>query len=91
MTSKKYLRIGLALGFVLLSAVLLWLLTMPVPQSAREGVDDTLVRQDKLETEVKEQAEKIKKLQKDFTDSKSRISEGEKQANAAIGNMQLVV
>ena len=90
MTSKKYLRMGLAVGFVILSAVLLWLLTSP-PQSVREGVDDTLVRLDKIETRDKEQDDKIKKLEKDFDASKSRISDGEKQANAAIGNMQLVV
>jgi hypothetical protein len=98
MTSKRYLRIGLAVGFVVLSAVLLWMLTSPPQPRVREGVDDTLVRQDKLETQIKEQRgkiaeqeETIKKLKKDFDDSKSRISDGEKQANAAIGNMQLAI
>ena len=82
---KKYL----AIGFLVLAGILLWLLSNPPVQ--REGVDDTLVRLDKIETHDKEQDEEISDLKKKFDDSKARISEGEKQANASIGNMQMAI
>lgn len=89
---KRYMPAVLAIGFVVLSALLLWLLSNPPPAAnAKEGVDDTLVRIDKLETHDKEQDEEIDELKKQFSDSTSRISDGEKQANAAIGNMQMVI
>jgi len=82
---KKYL----ALGFFVLAGILLWLLSNPPVQ--REGVDDTLVRLDKIDTKNKEQDTEINALKKKFDESKSRISDGEKQANAALGNMQLAI
>lgn len=82
---KKYL----ALGFFVLAGILLWLLSNPPVQ--REGVDDTLVRLDKLETHDGEQDKEIQDLKKKFDQSKDRISEGEKQANAQIGRMQLAI
>ena len=89
---KRYMPAVLAIGFVVLSALLLWLLSNPpLPANAKEGVDDTLVRIDKIETHDKEQDEEIDELKKQFSDSTSRISDGEKQANAAIGNMQMVI
>ena len=89
MRLKKYL----AIGFVVLSATLLWLLVNipPLSSSSKEGVDDTLVRLDKLETHDKVQDEDIAVLKKKFDESTARISSGEKEANAAIGNMQMVI
>jgi len=81
------LRKYLAIGFLVLAIILVWLLANP----PKEGVDDTLVRLDKLETQTKTQEEEIDGLKKQFDESKARISDGEKQANAAIGNMQMVV
>lgn len=83
---QKYL----AVGFVLLAILLVWLLSNP-PKPRREGMDDTLVRIDELEKHDKEQDEEIAGIKKEVSDSKSRISQGEKQANAAIGTMQMVV
>ena len=77
----------LAVGFVVLAVILVWLLSNP----PREGVDDTLVRIDELEKQDKDQNAEIEKLKKQFSDSTSRIADGEKQANAAIGTMQMVV
>jgi hypothetical protein len=88
---KKHMPAALAIGFVVLSALLLWLLSNPPAALQREGIDDTLVRLDKIETHDKEQDEEIDQLKKQFSDSTSRISDGEKQANAAIGNMQMVI
>jgi len=79
----------LAVGFVVLAVILVWLLSNP--PKPREGVDDTLVRIDELEKQDKEQNAEIENLKKQFSDSKSRIADGEKQANAAIGTMQMVV
>jgi len=90
MRLKKYL----AIGFVVLAATLLWLLVNIPPlssSSSKEGVDDTLVRLDKLETHDKVQDEDIAVLKKKFDESTARISSGEKEANAAIGNMQMVI
>jgi ABC-type transporter MlaC component len=83
----------LAVGFVVLAFILVWLLSNPPkPQeSRREGVDDTLVRIDELEQQDKDQNAEIEKLKKQFSESTSRIADGEKQANAAIGTMQMVV
>ena len=71
----------------------MWLLSNPPkPQEPRrEGVDDTLVRIDELEQQDKDQNAEIEKLKKQFSESTSRIADGEKQANAAIGTMQMVV
>jgi uncharacterized coiled-coil protein SlyX len=49
------------------------------------------VRLDKLETHDGEQDKEIQDLKKKFDQSKDRISEGEKQANAQIGRMQLAI
>lgn len=83
----------LAVGFVVLAVILVWLLSNPPkPQEPRrEGVDDTLVRIDELEKQDKDQNAEIEKLKKQFSESTSRIADGEKQANAAIGTMQMVV
>ena len=78
------------MGFVVLAVILVWLLSNP-PKPRREGVDDTLVRIDQLEQQDKEQNAEIEKLKKQFSESTSRIADGEKQANAAIGTMQMVV
>jgi type II secretory pathway component PulM len=80
----------LAVGFVVLAVILVWLLSNP-PKPRREGVDDTLVRIDELEKQDKDQNAEIEKLKKQFSESTSRIADGEKQANAAIGTMQMVV
>jgi hypothetical protein len=82
---KKYL----AISFFVLAGILLWLLSNPPVQ--REGVDDTLVRLDKIDTKTAQQDKDIKALEKKFEESKSRISEGEKQVNSQIGNMQLAI
>lgn len=82
---KKYL----AIGFLVLAGILLWLLSNPPVQ--REGVDDTLVRLDKLETHDGEQDKEIQDLKKKFKESKAKISEGEKQANAALGHIQMAI
>jgi hypothetical protein len=82
---KKYL----AISFFVLAGILLWLLSNPPVQ--REGVDDTLVRLDKIDAKTAQQDKDIKALEKKFEESRSRISEGEKQANAAVGNMQLAI
>jgi type II secretory pathway component PulM len=81
----------LAVGFVVLAVILVWLLSNPPRKGRREGVDDTLVRIDQLEQQDKDQNAEIEKLKKQFSDSTSRIADGEKQANAAIGTMQMVV
>lgn len=86
---KSSMQKYLAVGFVLLAILLVWLLSNP--PKPREGVDDTLVRIDELEKHDKEQDEEIAGIKKEVSDSKSRISQGEKQANAAIGTMQMVV
>jgi type II secretory pathway component PulM len=80
----------LAVGFVVLAVILVWLLSNP-PKPRREGVDDTLVRIDELERQDKDQNAEIEKLKKQFSDSTSRIAEGEKQVNSNIGTMQMVV
>jgi hypothetical protein len=85
---KLNFRKYLAIGFVVLAMALICLLANP---PSKEGVDDTLVRLDKIETHDKEQDEEIDELKKQFEESKARISSGEKQANSAIGNMQMVV
>jgi hypothetical protein len=82
---KKYL----ALGFFVLAGILLWLLSNPPVQ--REGIDDTLVRLDKIETHDKEQDKEISDLRKKFDESTNRISEGEKQANSQLGKIQLAI
>jgi hypothetical protein len=82
---KKYL----AISFFVLAGILLWLLSNPPVQ--REGADDTLVRLDKIDAKTAQQDKDIKALEKKFEESRSRISEGEKQANASIGNMQLAI
>jgi len=83
----------LAVGFVVLAVILVWLLSNPPKprKESREGVDDTLVRIDELEQQDKDQNAEIEKLKKQFSESTSRIADGEKQANAAIGTMQMVV
>lgn len=83
----------LAVGFVVLAFILMWLLSNPPkPQeSRREGVDDTLVRIDELEQQDKDQNAEIEKLKKQFSDSASRIADGEKQVNSNIGMAQMVL
>jgi len=91
-------RTYFAIGFVLLSLILVWLLSNPPREHLDNPAakiftaskpDDALVRIDKIETHDKQQDGRIDKLEKEFIDSKSRISEGEKQANAAIGSAAL--
>jgi len=80
----------LAVGFVVLAMVLVWLLSNP-PKPRREGVDDTLVRIDELEQQDKDQNAEIEKLKKQFSDSAARIADGEKQVNSNIGMAQMVL
>jgi len=80
----------LAVGFVVLAMVLVWLLSNP-PKPRREGADDTLVRIDELEQQDKDQNVEIEKLKKQFSDSAARIADGEKQVNSNIGMAQMVL
>lgn len=79
---KKYLP----LMFVVLAIAILILLN-----KSREGVDDTLVRLDKLETTDSEMKNRLSIVEKELKTAKEEQAKGEAQVNAGIGNIQSVM
>jgi len=77
MPSKKHVRMGLAIGFVVLAAVLLWMLTSPPRPWLREGAEDL--------------GAEVRKLRSEFDAANKRVEDGEKQADAARGNAQVAI
>lgn len=79
---KKYLP----LMFVVLAIAILILLN-----KSREGVDDTLVRLDKLETTDSEIKNRLSLVETELKTAKEEQAKGEAQVNAGIGNIQSVM
>jgi hypothetical protein len=76
----------LLIAFIILSIILL--ATLP---SSREGADTTLTRPLELDSAVKKMDVRLTALEKSVKESKDRISGGEAEANAAVGNLQITL
>lgn len=71
--------------FVVLALVILVLLS-----KRREGIDDTLVRLDRLETTDKQVEDRLSVVEKELKTAKEEQAKGEAQVNAGIGSIQAI-
>lgn len=70
--------------FVIIAIIILVLM------SRREGIDDTLVRLDKLETTDKKVESRLSLVEKELRTAKEEQAKGEAQVNAGIGSIQAI-
>lgn len=78
---KKYLPVI----FVVVAIVIVILMSR-----RREGVDDTLVRLDKLEKTDKNVENRLSLVEKELKTAKEEQQKGEAQVNAGIGSIQAI-